>query len=508
MSKQDIKHNLRRLLNYNTLSDGQRVTVEKLLAKLKSENDDGYALYLSKYYFLDGKYSEAKKLLQEVLESGKNDFSVYYGLYKIAVKEGEFDKAYQYVSMADAVKTDPGLDLALAIGVSQITSALDKDPTLLEENDYQVEINTDAYRDNSLINRLYVEAMEEFNRGNYITARNKIAKITRLPNSYNISNIPFAFYILADNMDALVMKQKEIFFQGIEANDGKVEIDGKLDSVSCQRLLNYIYMEITRDIDLAERLFTENEQLFVNEANSVVTYFVRKRIAERKFSRNMDAEQFKKYRNYIKSVKALIKEEKYGDVIEICKKGKEETGIADFDYYMGKALFRMQNYENAEKQLLGYLGVGSYKAIKAMHYLLTMYKREGRVAEASEVARQMRMLDEYFIDDTDIFKKTRKKSTKKLESDKPVVTCKSIRMDIDKEFEKVGELKLEDFDTYTFRQKMAIIRNLHMCNNPKLAQKLTKQVTASTTDPLLRKVINKEKEGISLYKAKGKFGQV
>lgn len=152
MSKQDIKHNLRRLLNYNTLSDGQRVTVEKLLAKLKSENDDGYALYLSKYYFLDGKYSEAKKLLQEVLESGKNDFSVYYGLYKIAVKEGEFDKAYQYVSMADAVKTDPGLDLALAIGVSQITSDLDKDPTLLEENDYQVEINTDAYRDNSLIN--------------------------------------------------------------------------------------------------------------------------------------------------------------------------------------------------------------------------------------------------------------------------------------------------------------------------------------------------------------------
>ena len=120
----------------------------------------------------------------------------------------------------------------------------------------------------------------------------------------------------------------------------------------------------------------------------------------------------------------------------------------------------------------------------------------------------MRMLDEYFIDDTDIFKKTRKKSTKKLESDKPVVTCKSVRMDIDKEFEKVGELKLEDFDTYTFRQKMAIIRNLHMCKNPKLAQNLTKQVTASTTDPLLRKVINKEKEGISLYKAKGKFGQV
>lgn len=508
MSKQDIKHNLRRLLNYNTLSDAQRVTVEKLLSRLKSDNDDGYALYMSKYYFLDGKYSEAKKLLHEVLETGKSDFSVYYGLYKIAVKEGEFDKAYQYISMADAVKTDPGLDLALAIGVSQVTSDLDKDPTLLEEVDYQVDIDTSAYRANSLINRLYVEAMEEFNKGNYITARNKIAKITRLPNSFDISNIPFAFYILADNMDALVMRQKEIFFQGIEANDGKVTIDGKLDSVSCQRLLNYIYMETTRDVDLAERLFTENEQLFVDGANSVVTYFVRKRIAERKFSRNMDTELFKKYRSYVRSVRGLIKEENYADAIELCGRGKEETGIADFDYYIGKALFKMQDFENAEKQLLGYLGVGSYKAVKAMHYLLTMYKREGRIAEAGEVAKQMRMLDEYFIDDTDIFKKSRKSSDKKLESDKPVVTCKSIRMDIDKEFENVGELKLEDFETYTFKQKMAIIRNLHMCNNPKLAQRLTKQVAASTTDPLLRQVINKEKEGISLYKAKGKFGKI
>ena len=161
MSKQDIKHNLRRLLNYNTLSDAQRVTVEKLLSRLKSDNDDGYALYMSKYYFLDGKYGEAKKLLHEVLETGKSDFSVYYGLYKIAVKEGEFDKAYQYISMADAVKTDPSLDLALAIAVSQVTSDLDKDPTLLEEVDYQVDIDTSAYRANSLINRLYVEAMEE-----------------------------------------------------------------------------------------------------------------------------------------------------------------------------------------------------------------------------------------------------------------------------------------------------------------------------------------------------------
>ena len=140
MSKQDIKHNLRRLLNYNTLSDAQRVTVEKLLARLKNDNDEGYALYMSKYYFLDGKYSEAKKLLQEVLETGNSDFSVYYGLYKIAVKEGEFDKAYQYISMADATKTDPSLDLALAIGVSQVTMDLDTSSlqlmTLLELHGY------------------------------------------------------------------------------------------------------------------------------------------------------------------------------------------------------------------------------------------------------------------------------------------------------------------------------------------------------------------------------------
>lgn len=507
MSRQDTKHNLRRLLNYNTLSDGQRQTVEKLLARLKNDNDEGYSLYLSKYYFLDGKYSEAKKLLQEVLETGKSDFSVYYGLYKIAVKEGEFDKAYQYISMADATKTDPSLDLALAIGVSQVTMDLDNDPALLMENDYHIDIDTSAYGNNSLINRLYIEAIEEFNKGNYITARNKVAKITRLPNSFNVGNIPFAFYIVADNMDTLVMKQKDVFFQSVLANDGNIRVDGELDEVSCQRFLNYIYMEAGRDVLLAEKLFLQNEQLFVNSANSVIVYFVRKRISEKKKSVLMDTSQFKKYRTYIKNVKKLIGNENYTEAIELCRVAKEETGCADFNYYIGKALFRMQDYEMAEKELLGYLGIGSYKAVKAMHYLLTIYKREGRIAEASEIAPQMRMLDEYFINDSDIFKKSKKGSFKKLESDKPVVSVKSVRLDIDKEFESVGELKIEDFESYTFKQKMAIIRNLHMCNNPKLAQKLTKQVTSTTTDPLLRKVINKEKESIALYKAKGKFGQ-
>ena len=77
MTNQDIKHRLRRLLSYNTLSSVKRDEVKQLLNKLESSNDPSFPLFQSKYLFIDRKYDDAMDLLCKLMSDGRGDFSVY-----------------------------------------------------------------------------------------------------------------------------------------------------------------------------------------------------------------------------------------------------------------------------------------------------------------------------------------------------------------------------------------------------------------------------------------------
>lgn len=507
MTNQDIKHRLRRLLSYNTLSSVKRDEARQLLDKLESSNDPSFPLFQSKYLFIDRKYEEAKDILRKLMSDGRGDFSVYYGLYKIAVKQRKFEEAYEFAAMCEETKTDSDLDFSLSIAIAQATREYDKDPASFDASLCQAAQDKYIYFSDRAVNTMYEKAMVYFNEGNYIAARNEVCKLAHATSKTATS---FNFYVLLENFDVLLEKQRQVFLQSIDGTNGMKTYDEEcVDEAGCQRLLNYINREISNDFALAANLFFSNEHLFVKKVNPVIVYYVRKRISEKQTLMELGQEVFKEYRGYIEKVKKAIKNGKYEEAIELCTLGRSKTGMPDFMYYEGKALYGMHKFTEAEKKLSGYLGVGSYKAPKAMHYLANIYRSTGRVECVVETNKRIQMINDYFMDESDYAAKSNGEGKKEVASTNDKAKkgrdlSHDVRVAIDNISGK--KLKVEDFDSYTFEEKMACIRAQNKKGNFALAERLTKKVSSAATDPVQRKVINQEKGNIKLYKAKSKYG--
>lgn len=507
MTNQDIKHRLRRLLSYNTLSSVKRDEVKQLLNKLESTNDPSFPLFQSKYLFIDRKYDDAKDILCKLMSDGRGDFSVYYGLYKIAIKQRKFEEAYEFAAMCEETKTDSDLDFSLSIALAQVTMEYEKDPASFDASSCQATHDKYIYFSDRAVNTMYEKAMTYFNEGNYIAARNEVCKLAHATSKTASS---FNFYLLLENFDVLLEKQRQVFLQSIDGTNGMRTYDEEcVDEAGCQRLLNYINKEISNDFTLAANLFFSNEHLFVKKVNPVIVYYVRKRISEKQTLMKLGQEGYKEYRDYIDKVKKAIKNGKYEEAIELCTLGRSKTGMPDFMYYEGKALYGMQKFMDAEKRFSGYLATGSYKAPKAMHYLANIYRTTGRVECVVEANMRITMINDYFMDESDYAAKSNGVGKKEAVStnNKPKKgrdLSHDVRVAIDNISGK--KLKVEDFDSYTFEEKMACIRAQNKNGNFALAERLTKKVSSAVTDPVQRKVINQEKGNVKLYKAKSKYG--
>lgn len=507
MTNQNIKHTLRRLLGYNTLSSTKRDEVQQLLDKLKSSNDPSFPLFLSKYLFMDRKYDEAKEILRNLLNEDKGEFAVYYGLYKIAIKQKKFAEAYDFATMCEETKTDSDLDFSLSIALAQATMEYEKDPASFDASLCQVPLDKYVYFSDRTVNAMYEKALTYFNEGNYIAARNEACKLAHTTSKTTTS---FNFYILLENFDILLEKQRQVFLQSINGTDGFKTYDEEcVDEAGCQRLLNYINREISNDFSLATNLFFSNEHLFVRKVNPIIVYYVRKRIAEKKTLRELDTDTFKEYRGYIENIKKAIKNGRYEEALNLCVTGKNKIGMPDFMYYEGKALYGMNKFADAEKRFTGYLGVGSYKASKAMHYLANIYRTTGRVECVLETNKRISMINDYFLDESDYAIRSNEEGKNSVigtnkKSSKGRDVTHDVRVAIDNTSGK--KLKLENFDSYNFEEKMAFIREQNKKGNFALAERLTKKVSSSVTDPVQRKVINQEKGNVKLYKAKSKYG--
>ena len=69
------------------------------------------------------------------------------------------------------------------------------------------------------------------------------------------------------------------------------------------------------------------------------------------------------------------------------------------------------------------------------------------------------------------------------------------------------DLAVGDFCSYSFPQKMALVRKLYLTNMVKVADKLMKEVEKESGSSVEKQFINKERQNKKLYITKGKLGQ-
>ena len=178
-----------------------------------------------------------------------------------------------------------------------------------------------------------------------------------------------------------------------------------------------------------------------------------------------------------------------------------------FDYYTGQAYCRMGNNLEAIDKFREYLSTGGINALKARNYLSLVYTNIGDYENASLMREEISQLEKFYVriskrklDKARIFEITG--NTSQSEEKMPAA---GIALEVDKSMDE--ELSIGEFYSYSFAQKMALIRKLYSTNMVKVADKLMKETERESSNSVEKRFISKERQNKKLYIAKGKFGQ-
>ncbi len=493
----DIRYQLNKILSLDKINARATRKYEALLSKLEEVNDSRYLLYKAKFLHKTGEYEEARDYYVQMIDSLNHVFDAYYGLYCLAVKEKNYEDAYKYILLCKENDNNSNMDLNLQIAICKACIDLRKNPEEFFENDYIVELDNNKRNSDYYIAKLYDEVVSCFNKGNYaeaITILKKIRAVDKSVNSYFESKIIFK------SMNDLLELESKAYLEYVNKN-GFLTTTFKNGNV--RQLLNCMRFAIIDEVDLVEKVFYENIGLIFSDTNLVAADYIEKRIIERRKYSELSEEDGQIYRNTIVKIREALKKDDYESVIKFAEKGKEITNLAMFDYYEAVGHLRSGNKLEAIFQFESYLDNGGIKSIKVRKYLAFLYTDIGEYEKAALMKEEITQLENYFV------KLGRNRIyTGNGYNDNKVSTSENVSNNISSAVEKSmdEELSISEFYSYSFTQKMALIRKLYSTNLVKVADKLMKEVEKESNSSVEKKFISKEKQNKKLYITKGKFG--
>ena len=128
MSSNDSKKNLYRLLSYPYLNTYNFNLCQKLLDELKNTGDREYYSFYGSFLLLNKKYDEAKEAFNKAIEEGATIYSTYYGLYRIALREKDYESAYKYAVLCDGRKDKTKVNFSLQSALAKMAMDIVDDP--------------------------------------------------------------------------------------------------------------------------------------------------------------------------------------------------------------------------------------------------------------------------------------------------------------------------------------------------------------------------------------------
>ena len=139
MSSNDSKKNLYRLLSYPYLNTYNFNLCQKLLDELKNTGDRDYYSFYGSFLLLNKKYDEAKEAFNKAIEEGATIYSTYYGLYRIALREKDYESAYKYAVLCDGRKDKTKVNFSLQSALAKMAMDIVDDPKKAVNTDYSID---------------------------------------------------------------------------------------------------------------------------------------------------------------------------------------------------------------------------------------------------------------------------------------------------------------------------------------------------------------------------------
>lgn len=469
MSLYDSKKNLYRLLSYPYLNAYNRDLCERLLGELKKAEDSEYYTFYGSFLLLNKKYGDAKEAFNKSIENGVGIYSTYYGLYKIALKEEDYESAYKYALLCDERKQKTRVNFSLQTALAKMAMDFTNDPKEALGKEYRIEDDKVAFTDFSA-NLYYQKAIEAFNNRDMFSVRDNIIKLCE---NADLKGIPFDFFDLANSIDSLLLLQRDAYFESLKSTETR-------NVVSPREALNYINMTVNTDVSKAEVVFRAEEDWLSDEVDPFIINYMDKKITERKKYMSLDKNQLRFYKYSIHQIRVAIDTKNYEEAISWADKSMFSFDLPVFLYYKGKAQYLAFKYDEATKSLEGYLEAGSTKFNKASQYLAESYGALGKDTISEDVRRDYDVISDYFVDFTEADRKYSKKNNK---GNKKASGTRNLNVNLSNLMS--SELTLADYEGYGFRQKIGVIAGLY-CDKAgvKKADKLIGQLErdAKTAD--------------------------
>lgn len=491
MSLYDSKKKLYKLLSYSYLNAYNYDLCERLLDELKKANDSEYYSFYGSFLLLNRKYKDAKEAFDKSLETGTTTYSTYYGLYRIALKEEDYESAYRYALLCDEKKQKTNVDFSLQVALAKMAMDLTNNPKDALSEDYSIDDTDDIFTDFSA-NLYYQKAIEAFNNHDLFAVRENIFKLCE---NADMRDIPFDFFNFANSIDSLLLLQRDAYFEAVKVSEPGYK-------VSPREILNYINMTIDTDVEAADGVFRMEEDWLSDEVDPVIINFMDKKIAERKKYMDLDKNKFRLYRYLMNQIRVAIDTNNYEEAISWADKSKYSFDLPVFLYYKGKAQYFAGKYAEATESLESYLEVGAVKFNKASQYLAESYDVIGNDAGSEDVRKDYDTISKYFVD---FNKKTKKRSVKNNKSNKKTSDVKNLNINL---FNLMSsELTLIDYEKYGFRQKIGVVAGLY-CDKAfaKKADKLISELEREAKTTEQKDLVRAVKQNKKLLIHKGNRG--
>ncbi len=457
----EAKKRLRKVLRYPYLNSYNQDFCKKILEELRISNDDDYYCLLGTFLIFEKKYEESKNAFNKDLEKGAN-YSSYYGLYRIALYENDYESAYKYALLCNEKKNASGVDFSLQAGLARKTLKVSTGENALDDT---ITLDKDVFFEFS-VNRFYSKAVAAFNNNDMFGVRENIINICE---NCDTKEIPFDFYEMMNSIDSLIFLQRDAYFNSVD--------EGKSNKFSTREALNYINMTIYSDVDKASEIYEKEKDRLKENTNPLFINYIEKKILERKIFISLEKNQARFYKYSINQVKTAINNGNFDNALLFCDNGLDITRCAVFSYYKGKALYFLGRYDEAIESFKKYLESGSSKFTGAMQYLKMSYEVLGNDEDVIKTGNDYETFINYFIN---LSESTKNKgiSTSKKESSNNYSKTGHVKINIKSLVS--DDLTLADYDKYCFKQKIGVVAGLYgFKSSVKKADKLIGQLEKS-----------------------------
>lgn len=466
MKKERPIYRLRKILSYKNISKKNYEQAYELLSEIKDSKPQAYHNYLGKFLLNEGKIEEAKNNFLIELSINPQSVSAHYNLYKISVREDNYQSAYN--SLCHYIENSNETNIELPFNMIKLY--LDKNNNIdLEDKNYQVE-NSDKFvitklEDEEALN-IYNKVICDFNQKDFVNLKKDLNKLRKIVNEKNIKI----------EVDTLIKITEDILKK---FNYEKHKPNGL---VNVKELLRNIDILSDKNSTLAlEKLELLKENKLSKKYILEIKYLENK-INEKQLYNNLSDKRKDYYNICIENGRKAYLDENYQEALVCYETGKYVTKHPIFDYYIGKIYYKKHKIKEAKEKLLEYEKVGGEKLAKTYLYLCHVNNIIKAPEEKRKASLNLRKLNSIY--DINFYK------TKNYKQQKDIIINED-------EF-------LKENNITEFEKEIDRIKKLYMKGNNKQADKLLTQLERNVTDKKNKEEIKTLSRNKTLYKNKNR----